>query len=612
MKRREIKPLVVIAVPILRVSARVLLEKGRGWSAVDELILWALARQPRSASVLATEIDLPRKVVLEVIFRMMRFRLVEVVLDHGVPAFRATAYGAGIVSGGEEIPALRQRISRKVAFVVDRITGTVFAKRDIRVENTIGLQAFRDAGADVRDVRVTGMSPRTNPVENVARFQKVLNADETLVHFDGDTLIEREDEFMVVTVDGGDLRGLPGTAPAPLIEQVHRIAAMKGTDRPLSVPSLIQVAAEPVLPVMVHAQFEPENDFIVGGPAHQHALLEALGTARRRFIVHSTFLKLERFDALSGVMRAAVRRGVRIDVFWGAGSPDEPQEASFAAAMAISKSIAQDDVLRGKVRVHLRSTGSHAKLLLSDDGSDGWRAIVGSCNWFFSRFDRLEMSARLKGTSAVAEVIDRMCRLVAKPGFRPEVCSELHLLAGRLRSSPDQTGNCALGIVVGPMHEALLREASGGGGERFLLASDRLGNAAFANAIVPAEVFASRTGIVPLVVYGQTSGAVLAPGAAADVAREAERRGIRLIAMAEGFHAKFMLWGDDDVVITSLNWGSATTSHDQIDSEIGVHLKGPKFAKILHDHMSTIWPLLNEVSISTNPHIAVGTQVGAV
>jgi len=37
---RRIKALVVVAVPILRVSARVLLEKGRGWSAVDELVLW--------------------------------------------------------------------------------------------------------------------------------------------------------------------------------------------------------------------------------------------------------------------------------------------------------------------------------------------------------------------------------------------------------------------------------------------------------------------------------------------------------------------------------------------------------------------------------------------
>ena len=106
MKRVESRPLVVVAVPILRVSARVLLEKGRGWSAVDELVLWALSQRPRSAGELSDEANLPRRVVLEVIFRMMRFRLVEVVLQNGVPVFRATEYGTGIVHDGVEIPAL--------------------------------------------------------------------------------------------------------------------------------------------------------------------------------------------------------------------------------------------------------------------------------------------------------------------------------------------------------------------------------------------------------------------------------------------------------------------------------------------------------------------------
>jgi cardiolipin synthase len=120
------KSIIVVAVPILRVSARIVFEKGRGWSAIDELVLWALSRHTLSAGALAEEIDLPRRVVLEVVLRMMRFRLVEAVLADGVPAFRSTPYGTEIVLSGEEIPTLKKKVSRKVAFVVDQITGTVW------------------------------------------------------------------------------------------------------------------------------------------------------------------------------------------------------------------------------------------------------------------------------------------------------------------------------------------------------------------------------------------------------------------------------------------------------------------------------------------------------
>lgn len=158
---------------------------------------------------MAAEVNLPRRVILEIVFRMMRFRLVEVVLADGIPAFRATRYGTAIVSGGDDIPTLKKKLSRKVSFVVDRITGTVFPKREVRVENANSLDELRENGADVREVTVTGPSSRANPALIVDRFQSVLNADETLVYFDGDTLIERDNEYMIITADGIDLRGLP-------------------------------------------------------------------------------------------------------------------------------------------------------------------------------------------------------------------------------------------------------------------------------------------------------------------------------------------------------------------------------------------------------------------
>ena len=84
----------IVAIPVTRISAKVALEKGRGWSAVDELVLWALSRTPMSAAALAEKSRLPRRVIIEIIVRMMRFRLVEAVLVDGMPAFQTTDRGS--------------------------------------------------------------------------------------------------------------------------------------------------------------------------------------------------------------------------------------------------------------------------------------------------------------------------------------------------------------------------------------------------------------------------------------------------------------------------------------------------------------------------------------
>ena len=149
----------IVAIPVLRMSARVVLEKGRGWSAVDELVLWALSRAPVSASALAEESNLPRRVVIEIIIRMMRFRLVEAVLVEGTPAFQTTEYGSNVVRSGSQIPTSKRRTSRNVSFIVDRITGSVFSRTDVRLDTAAGIMFMRNQGTDVRDVEVSGACP---------------------------------------------------------------------------------------------------------------------------------------------------------------------------------------------------------------------------------------------------------------------------------------------------------------------------------------------------------------------------------------------------------------------------------------------------------------------
>ncbi len=581
---------VVVAIPIRRVSTRAVIEKGRGWSALDEFVLWSLSREAMSATRLADDLNIPRRVILEIIVRMMRFRLLEAVLIDGFPAFQTTAFGAAVVSGGSRFQRTSRGSRETSRSSTIRSQAPYFRGETLRENAPASSSRCGEKGIDVRDVEVRGALPKTTPQENFARIQKVLREDEKLLFFDGDTFVERQNEFMLIVVDGASMRNLPDRAPDSLKQEIASVAASTDGVRPVVVASHIQEEPEKVLPDPITIAFEAD-DLVFGGDEHREQLKRILGRARRRIFLHSTFLRVGGFTRWLDEIRDAVRRGAKIDLFWGAGAPENPNEKAFLQAAEISKLVAADELLRERVRIHLRSTGSHSKLMIADDGEEGYVAVVGSCNWLYTSFDRFELSCEFRDPRLVSEIAEAFGVMVGRPGFKPEIGTELYILARSLRRGPESTGHHRARVIAGQAHEAILREASGSQPSRFLVASDKFGNSAFANAIIPAEVAAVSAYTEPVVVYGSTAGLVSGP-IAAGMTFDVRERGVRLLRISEGFHAKFLLWGDDDIVVTSINWCSWTSPPDAPFSEIGVHISRPGLARQLAERLPLIWSQL--------------------
>ena len=97
----------LIAIPVFRISCNVGIDKGRGWSVVEELILWAITRQSKTISGLASETGLPPQIIVASIARLMRFRLVE-----GNPAEGDAAFGPVNTALRQSLVAIRFRFSR--------------------------------------------------------------------------------------------------------------------------------------------------------------------------------------------------------------------------------------------------------------------------------------------------------------------------------------------------------------------------------------------------------------------------------------------------------------------------------------------------------------------
>jgi len=259
-------------------------------------------------------------------------------------------------------------------------------------------------------------------------------------------------------------------------------------------------------------------------------------------------------------------------------------------ASQIARLIREDRDLRGRFTVHMRTTGSHAKLVLVDTAEDGWIAAVGSCNWLSSPFQAVELTVMLRDQRAVAEVAVALQNMVGRRGLADSLATEMAITARDLRRTPSQGGPAELSLVTGDAHDRLMRLASGSARHRFVVGSNLLGSTARPGALMQGEVAAGREGVRATVIYTKPTGP-LKNRHTRVLAEEAESNGLSLVRTKKiPLHGKFVAWDADDVVITSLNWASASADPDFPWADIGVHLRVDGIAEVLMNRLQQIYP----------------------
>jgi phosphatidylserine/phosphatidylglycerophosphate/cardiolipin synthase-like enzyme len=130
-----------------------------------------------------------------------------------------------------------------------------------------------------------------------------------------------------------------------------------------------------------------------------------------------------------------------------------------------------------------------------------------------------------------------------------------------------------------------------------VVGSNRLGSTALPGALMPGEFAATRTGVRAAVLYTQTSGP-LKNSHARILAEEARVNGISLIKTKKiPLHGKFVAWDEDNLIVTSLNWASASSDMDFPWGEVGVYVQCPGIASSALARLEEIFP---ELSLASN------------
>jgi hypothetical protein len=583
----------LIAIPVVRMTCKVWIEKVKAWSAVDELLLWSIARRPKTVEELLLESKLPLQVIIASASRMMRFRLVEVTLQAAGMALQVSDYGLSVVKSGEALPSFPKRYSRRVSFVVELATGGMYQTREVGGFKTRSyLQRESEKGTIVKYIEVQGGGADISHEANFDRLSEISARGwgEELAGIEAGTVSTKEG-FVVVRVDEG-VPDVPDVYNASLKELITGLELGSRESASIIVPAFLRLKKDPSILDEVNCSFDAD-DVVIGGASHRDCFVNILSGAKSRLIIHSTFLDSRRFSELVVYVRAACVRGVTLDILWGADEEEEDQSGlkgkNATAASEIMRIVNNDRDLNSKVKVHMVSTGSHSKFLIADDQNDNWVAVVGSCNWLSSPFQSVELSVVLRDPTVVSKFASAIQGLLGVKGFVSSLANEMAIVSRDLDRRPKLGGDSTISIVLGESHDYLMRQASGSAVSELVIGSNKLGSTVRPAAVIPGESAAQRSGIVVSIIYDRLTGPIKNRHIK-QLADEAIGNGVKLIKTDKArLHGKFLAWDGDFLVVTSLNWASASVDVGFPWGEMGVYVNSPGVASNVLDRLREVF-----------------------
>ena len=575
-----------VAVPVLRGKRRFHYDKGRPWSVVEHAVLAALANKPCRASELATDSCLPRRLVVELLVRLMRAGWVELAHQGDGVIFCATARGKAAALQ-DDLPIVPKRMSRYRSFVIDQLTGTIYRARELPslekhvIEERSKTEAIvwidppeRELEGDVHDI-----------------VGSLLNDDEHFIDVDaaGDRLVRR---FALVTVRNKQIDGLTKRAPETLREQILKAAEAQpkigSTVTAFQAPPPPRLDELP-LPEPISASFA-HDDLVLGGDAHRAIFDEFIRRARHRLIVHSTFIHPEKFDEWLPTLIEAAHRGVRIDILWGESDDKEEVNKTRRDVIVLRAKLSQRGDAEG-VRLHSFSTTSHSKFLIADQGRpDRFVGVLGSCNWLSSGFHSFEASARLRDPRVLRLLAEQLVELSrGEAGYWTELTSEFQALASRIAQAPTPSGPKAqVRLVLGAAHKHFVREARDDADREIFVCSHRFGTGGRQAVIVPALAAAEARNVRTQVYYGIASGKGGAR-AVADASKTTFDAPLKVRPVHNPrLHAKMLGWDDDHLLVTSQNWLSADPGDIDPRREIGLYICSAGIGRIARERFLAV------------------------
>lgn len=542
---------------------------GRRWSVLEHLLLIELAGQRHSVAVLATQVSLPERLVIEALINLLRAGWIEVRSTESGVQFGATAAGRRRATE-ESLPEELQRKTKWISLCADRLTGAWLRADDLQLVHE------KDLPETANPLDPTLNTFDTN--DGTVRDLLYLEPDESFESFE--PIFKNSSRLYArFELEFDKVQGLPAYAPFRLEDTIRRAAPVAEEDEntesaSVSIPSVDSLSLDYVGP----------EDVIVGGPENLQFFRSCLSNARSQFVVHSCFIDPATIEKLLPDFEIAAQRKVSIDLLWGLrADPEDPK--SLQTKTAIEQVLNKlSPSVRPRVRLSPVSSGSHSKILLYDNATTNeWEVVVGSCNYLSSYFDAIEVSQRSRSRRLAMQIVGRLIasQQPASGGWSAvarrleRIWNDLRL---RARTKPE-AGTHTLSLLVDDDHYTCVTRARDHAKSSIVLGCDLFGLAAETSVLVP-MTRAVELGKAVRMFYRRPSRFLAQEGMELDV-KSLTDRGCSLTKIP-ALHGKFLAWDNEALAITSFNWLSTVVDGTRTrGAEIGLLSLGQNLREII-------------------------------
>ena len=586
-------------IPAWHYTTAVTVERVWGWSPVEEAILLVLLKTPGSSVDVTRALEIPSQVAKAAVTRLMQYGLLELRLGPA-PALAVTEPGEAFVYEGMPLPERSEMRRIGISAVYEPFTRSILPYRDVRFqrypqreEDDVTLAMPLDCEAVFINMNVDAYARRFAEARlRVGEAVRATEADTSRV----------APGMMVLAIS--DIRD--GAFPPDATEPFKRVLRDAIDGRPPRKSRRHRQSRAALWNTPVETMFRPDQ-IVAGGGAHLDRFINLVEAARSDVVVLSTFVAAQddqmgraNKERVWQALERAVSRGVDCHLFHGAPPEEQPKHAEALNGLRVR--LLKHATRPSCVNVHFPSRNTHAKFLAADDGRGGAAVVIGSCNWLQTPYYSFELSLELRDGAAAACGLSLLAdTLAAQPGAMRAV-DVLRGIAGhisRRRSStfalgvrkPDEVG-AVLRVLRAHQHLHVLRTATREAVTRVVCGSNRLG------APMEPAVFDPLREADDRVLDRRVLYAIPSRPIRKRHIREAMELGGGVCAVPiddPKLHGKFLLWDGDDIVVTSMNWGSKQADPMKPLDEVGLHIHAPGVADMLHqvleEHLGDIAPI---------------------
>ncbi|MBK5528083.1 hypothetical protein JFT86_14130 [Pseudomonas sp. TH06] len=567
-----------IAIPAIKNRSRIHFDKGRQWSEIEHLMLEALSHREYTVAEFENDAHIPKSVIIECLARLMRAGWIEITKSHPNIKFSATVVGSAAADRAD-LPSSVRRLNKNINFVIDEISGTTFKNHEIQ---------FYDHGRMKNNAGIIRLKkPEDTPLYDQEELASMfLQDDEKLIGID--SIISRPfSGYAVFTVINGKIENQPSSMPKELETCIINAATSfasrtESSDTPLIADS--SYAPPPAnSPKSYNISFS-NSDLLSGAESHRDYLTSVFKKSSSIIFIHSTFIRYECVKILLPEIKNASARGVKTFIYWG---QEESSDCSTLMALdEIRKSLELEDISES-VYISSRSTGSHAKIIISDSGHDGsFVSAIGSCNWLSSPFRSFEATALIKDATANKYAVSIFMKLIRNLHWDANINELLRISANLSDKEPPKhrQQNAKLSFITGSQHAALILKIRDSLKTDLLITSNKLSAASKPTIITPITAALQKNPNICInLLYGMTSGG-FSKKEGLQMGMDLSNIGLSLTPVNKpGLHAKIISWDSDNLVISSLNWLSTTEIHENSLHEIGVLIESENIGKHFSD-----------------------------